>query len=58
MIPEYIDIPSKQLIPEFEKGMKDLIKQSSVPGMDIEISKIKWTAEGLRVWIKMEKIND
>lgn len=50
-LPTYVDIPSEQLLPEIEKGIKEHMEKT----MPVTIKEIKWTAEGLRVWIQTKK---
>ena len=56
---DYIDIPSDQLLPEIEKAITEQIGNVTLPeNQKIVISDIKWTAEGLRVWILTGKLGD
>lgn len=52
---KYIDIPSEQMLPDMEAGIKEQLKDVKIPGVeDIKVEKIEWTAEGLRIWMVKE----
>ena len=59
---EYIDIPSSQLLPGIEEGIKNKMEEQMkalevlLPdNKNIEVDKVEWTAEGIRVWMVTEK---
>jgi len=48
-----IDIPSKDILPQLEEGVKEMLDKLPIKIVDIE--KIEWTKEGLRVWTQKKK---
>jgi len=50
---EVVIIPSKELLPKIEEGIRNTLK--SLPMEKIEIEKMEWVKEGIKVWIQKEK---
>jgi hypothetical protein len=49
---DFIIVPSKQLLPEMQKAIEEQMKEVILPGnKKLEIKKLEWVEEGLKVWI-------
>lgn len=52
----FIDIPSDKLMPSLLEGVEKQLKNTMLPEIGyLEIDRIEWTAEGLRIWMLTKK---